>query len=214
MTIPQTPVFDGISAEECRRIYECFGVQERCFKPEELIYDFDSGRRTIGVLATGSAIVERVDQRGDRTILEHLQPGGVFGEMLMFRNVLGDSVDVTCEKPCCVWFFPEEKLENRCEKNCGHHNRMIENMFHLIAEKATALSERVEVLSRRSIREKLLRYFQLQAAKGHGPSFQLPFSLSALADYISADRSAMMRELKKMREEMLVTISGRQVTLR
>ena len=76
MTIPQTPVFDGISAEECRRIYECFGVQERCFKPEELIYDFDSGRRTIGVLATGSAIVERVDQRGDRTILEHLQPGG------------------------------------------------------------------------------------------------------------------------------------------
>ena len=86
--------------------------------PSRLYYDFDSGRRTIGVLATGSAIVERVDQRGDRTILEHLQPGGVFGEMLMFRNVLGDSVDVTCEKPCCVWFFPEEKLENRCEKNC------------------------------------------------------------------------------------------------
>ena len=147
MTIPQTPVFDGISPEECRRIYECFGVQERCFKPEELVYDFDSGRRTIGVLATGSAIVERVDQRGDRTILEHLQPGGVFGEMLMFRNVLGDSVDVTCEKPCCVWFFPEEKLENRCEKNCGHHNRMIENMFHLISEKASALSERVRCLA-------------------------------------------------------------------
>ena len=212
MTIPQTPVFEGITAEECRRIYECFGVQEKRFRPEELIYDFDSGRHTIGVLATGSAIVERVDQRGDRTILEHLQPGGVFGEMLMFRNVLGDSVCVSCEKPCCVWFFPQEKLENRCEKNCGHHNRMIENMFHLISEKATALSERVEVLSRRSIREKLLCYFSLQQAK-NGGSFTLPFSLSALADYISTDRSAMMRELKKMREEMLVTITGRQVTL-
>ena len=41
----------------------------------------------------------------------------------------------------------------------------------------------------------------------------MPFSLSALADYISTDRSAMMRELKKMREEMLVTITGRHVTL-
>ena len=214
MTIPQTPVFEGITAEECRRIYECFGVQEKRFQPEELIYDFDSGRHTIGVLATGSAIVERVDQRGDRTILEHLQPGGVFGEMLMFRNVLGDSVCVSCEKPCCVWFFPQEKLENRCEKNCGHHNRMIENMFHLISEKATALSERVEVLSRRSIREKLLRYFELQAAKNAGGTFSLPFSLSALADYISTDRSAMMRELKKMRQEMLVTVSGRRITLR
>lgn len=86
MTIPQTPVFDGISPEECRRIYECFGVQERCFKPEELVYDFDSGRRTIGVLATGSAIVERVDQRGDRTILEYLQPGGVFGRCSCFAT--------------------------------------------------------------------------------------------------------------------------------
>ena len=212
MTIPQTPVFDGISVEECRRIYDCFGVQERCFKPEELIYDFDTGRHTIGVLATGSAIVERMDRRGDRTILEHLGPGGVFGEMLMFQNVLGDSVCVSCEKTCCVWFFPEEKLERRCEKNCGHHNRMIENMFRLIRDKATALSERVGVLSRRSIREKLLCYFSLQQAKCGG-SFTLPFSLSALADYISTDRSAMMRELKKLRQSGRVRIEGRKVTI-
>ena len=211
MTIPQTPVFDGISVEECRRIYDCFGVQERCFKPEELIYDFDTGRHTIGVLATGSAIVERMDRRGDRTILEHLEPGGVFGEMLMFQNVLGDSVCVSCEKTCCGWFFPEEKLERRCENNCGHHNRMIENMFRLIRDKATALSERVEVLSRRSIREKLLCYFSLQQAKCGG-SFTLPFSLSALADYISTDRSAMMRELKKLRQSGRVRIEGRKVT--
>ena len=161
---------------------------------------------------SGSAIVERVDRRGDRTILEHLLPGGVFGEMLMFQNVLGDSIDVSCEKSCSVWFFPQEKLENRCEKNCGHHNRMIENMFHLIAEKATALSERVEVLSRRSIRDKLLCYFSLQQAK-NGGSFTLPFSLSALADYISTDRSAMMRELKKLREGGVVQIEGRKVTI-
>ena len=135
MTIPQTPVFEGITAEECRRIYECFGVRERRFKPEEQIYDFGSGGHSVGILVSGSAIVERVDRRGDRTILEHLLPGGVFGEMLMFQNVLGDSIDVSCEKSCSVWFFPQEKLENRCEKNCGHHNRMIENMF---LEKAAA----------------------------------------------------------------------------
>ena len=130
----------------------------------------------------------------------------------MFQNVLGDSVCVSCEKTCCVWFFPEEKLERRCEKNCGHHNRMIENMFRLIRDKATALSERVEVLSRRSIREKLLCYFSLQQAKCGG-SFTLPFSLSALADYISTDRSAMMRELKKLRQSGRVRIEGRKVTI-
>ena len=213
MTIPQTPVFDGISEEECRRIYECFGVQERRFQPEELIYDFDTGRRTVGVLATGSAILERVDQRGDRTILEHLQPGGVFGEMLMFENVAGDSITVVAERPCRVWFMAADQVTKRCENACDHHSRMVENMFHLVADKATALSERVEVLSRRSIRDKLLCYFSLLAAKTGGNGVTLPFSLSALADYISADRSAMMRELKKMRDEHLLSVQGRAVTL-
>ena len=71
----------------------------------------------------------------------------------------------------------------------------------------------MEVLSRRSIRDKLLCYFSLLAARSGGSDFSLPFSLSALADYISADRSAMMRELKKMREEDLLSVHGRDVTL-
>ena len=69
------------------------------------------------------------------------------------------------------------------------------------------------MLSRRSIRDKLMCYFSLMAAKNRSGEFLLPFSLSALADYISTDRSAMMRELKKMRQEELVDVHGRKVLL-
>ena len=130
----------------------------------------------------------------------------------MFENVAGDSITVVAEEPCRVWLMAEEQVTKRCEKACAHHTRVVENMFQLVAEKATSLYERVEVLSRRSIRDKLLCYFSLLAAKSGG-EFLLPFSLSALADYISTDRSAMMRELKKMRDERLVDITGRKVLL-
>ena len=124
-----------------------------------------------------------------------------------------DSITVIAEEPCRVWFMQDEHMTRRCERACAHHSRLVENMFHIMTEKAAALSERVEVLSRRSIREKLLCYFGLPAGQRQRQSFQLPFSLSALADYISADRSAMMRELKKMKDERLVEVAGRQVTL-
>ena len=168
----------------------------------------------LGVLTDGAAVIERVDGKGERTILEHLEPGGVFGEMMMFRSAVDNSVVVRCAAPCCVSFLRSEAVLRRCEHACACHSRLVENLFRLVTDKATSLSERVEVLSRRSIREKLLRYFELQAAKNAGGTFSLPFSLSALADYISTDRSAMMRELKKMRQEMLVTVSGRRITLR
>ncbi len=209
----RSPLFEGISAESRAAMKICFGVREQRFRTDEVIYDFSAHRDLIGVLAEGSAVVERIDRQGSRTILEHLETGGVFGEMLMFENVAGDSITVVAERPCRVCFMAASHVTRRCENACDHHSRMVENMFRLVADKATALSERVEVLSRRSIREKLLCYFSLLAAKAGGSGFSLPFSLSALADYISADRSAMMRELKKMREENLVTVQGRTVTL-
>ncbi len=215
MTVEQSrsPLFEGISPESRAAMKACFDVREQRFRADEVIYDFDAHRDIIGILAEGSAVVERIDRHGGRTILEHLEAGGVFGEMLMFENVAGDSITVVAERPCRVWFMAASQVTKRCENACAHHSRMVENMFRLVADKATALSERVEVLSRRSIREKLLCYFGLLAGQRQKPSFQLPFSLSALADYISADRSAMMRELKKMREEDLLSVHGRDVTL-
>ena len=209
----RSPLLEGVSPQEYQTMHACLGVYEQSFRPDDVIYDFGDGRRMLGIVSQGSAVVERIDREGGRAILEHLGPGGVFGEMMMFKAAGDDSVVVRAAAPTRVSFLRSEAVMRRCEHACACHSRMVENLFRLVTEKATSLSERVEVLSRRSIREKLLRYFQLQAAKGHGPSFQLPFSLSALADYISADRSAMMRELKQMREEILVTITGRQVTL-
>ena len=105
-------------------------------------------------------------------------------------------------------------LMKRCERACAHHSKLVENMFQLVTEHTRRLSRRVEVLSRRSIREKLQCYFRLCRLEAGADDFTLPFTLSALADYISTDRSAMMRELKKMRDEGLVQISGRSVTWR
>ena len=192
MQTVHAPLFSGITDEQQQRMLVCFGVREESFLPEDIIYDFNDHRNIIGLVISGSARVERVDERGVRTILEHLERESVFGEMLMFDNIAGDSLTVVCEK------------------DCAHHSQMIQNMFRLVAEKASALSERVEVLSRRSIRDKLLCYFAIQAGRCGG-CFTMPFSLSMLADYISADRSAMMRELKKMREAGLVEVHGRQV---
>ena len=120
---------------------------------------------------------------------------------------------MVAETACRVWFMAADQVTKRCEKACAHHTQVVENMFQLVAEKATSLYERVEVLSRRSIRDKLMCYFSLMAAKNRSGEFLLPFSLSALADYISTDRSAMMRELKKMRQEELVDVHGRKVLL-
>ena len=207
-------VFHGITNNEVDAMIHCFCMRRARYESGQTICTYGEGGGEVGVLLRGQAELVRYDYAGTRTILERVDTGGVFGEALAFTPELGDCVEVVSSAESEALFMDYGHLMKRCEKACAHHSRQVENMFQLVADQARRLSRRVEVLSRRSIREKLQCYFRICRLEAGTDTFPLPFTLSALADYISTDRSAMMRELKKMREAGLVSMEGRYVTWR
>ena len=210
----QSPLFDQISYDEYRQMLTCFQAVQRSFRPDELIYDFSDPRRdAVGIVERGEAALIRIDEDGVSAVMEELGEGGVFGRTLAFAGAGRDSLQVICRTPCDVLFIDYAHILKRCENACTHHSLLVQNMLKLMNEKAQGLSRRVDVLSRRSIRDKLLCYFRQLSDQTGSESFTLPFSLSTLADYIAADRSAMMRELKRLRTDGLIRSDGRQITL-
>lgn len=213
MQAVRSQLFEGITNEECERMFQCFGAREACYEAGALICEFDGTQRAVGVLLSGSADLVRLDENGDRTILERMEEGGVFGEVFAFSGVGGDSLCLECRQSCRVLYLNYDQITKRCENACMHHSLLVQNLFRLLSTKTLHLSERVEVLSRRTIRDKLLCCFEQLSRREKANTFTLPFSLSALAEYISADRSAMMRELKKLREEGVVQTENRKITI-
>ena len=212
--LERSPLFQGIQYEEYLRMLTCFQAVQKTFRADDLIYDFSAPKNdAVGIIERGNAALIRIDEDGVSTVMEELGPGGVFGKTLAFSGSGHDSLEVICRTPCDVVFIDYPHILKRCENACLHHSLLVQNMLRLMSEKAQGLSARVDVLSRRSIREKLLCYFRLMAEKGTGDSFTLPFSLSTLADYIATDRSAMMRELKRLKEEEMIASDGRKFTL-
>jgi len=207
-------LFYDITDQEVEAMIQCFRMRRCRFHPGQIICTYGESAGEVGVLVSGEAELVRLDYAGNRTILERLETGGVFGESLAFTPTLGDCVEVVSAAGSEVLFMEYSHIMKRCENACAHHSKLVQNMFRLVAEQTRRLSQRVEVLSRRSIRDKLMCWFQLRRLAAGADSFTLPFTLSALADYISADRSAMMRELRRMKEEGLVEMDGRRVTLR
>ena len=86
-------------------------------------------------------------------------------------------------------------------------------MPELILSKVTDLNMCVELLTKRSTRDKLLGYFSLLSTRTLSKTFSLPFSLTDLADYLSVDRSAMMREMKLLKDDNLIEKNGNKITL-
>ena len=204
------PIFHDINEGSLTRMMACFRVRQSVYEPGAVVREYDGNRREVGIVTEGAADLVRIDYGGTRTILEHLEVGSIFGEVLAFTVQTGDSISVVTDSGCRVMYMDYDHIMKRCENACQHHSQLVQNLFSLVTDQMQQMGQRVEVLSRRSIREKLLCYFSIQARDG---AFTLPFTLSALADYIGSDRSAMMRELRKLRQEGLVQVEGRRVTL-
>ena len=210
---PVLHLFQGIQPDEIARMMVCFQAVEKRYLPGEYICSYGENNTQIGIVMEGSVQILRTHEDGRQTILEHLEPGGVFGEALSFISQAACTLQVYSMEKTKIMYIEYAHLIKHCTNACSFHSLMVNNALQMISQKAVQLSERLEVRSQRTTREKLMCYFAIQAAHNHSASFTLPFSLSTLADYLSVDRSAMMREIKKMKDEKLIQTDRQKIVL-
>ena len=209
----QKNLFKDISMEEYKSLLTCLDGRTRQFRAGDIICDYDKGFDDIGIIGKGTASVVRYEYNGARTILERLGPQDIFGHLLSYEGSEHAGISVVCDSPCDILFIHYATIGSPCTRSCAHHHQLTQNLLDLISERALNLSRRVEVLSQRTIREKLMCYFLQLAAQAKSSSFRLPFTMVDLADYLSIDRSAMTRELGRMKKEHLIEIDKRRVRL-
>ncbi len=212
MDLLQCPLFAGVTKEAASRLLSCFQAEQQDFAPGEVILRYDGTASRIGILTSGSAALSRVRADGSVAISQLLEESDLFGEIFSFSPSL-DITEVRAEEACSVVFIDKHHITHPCCSTCAGHLQVIQNLFVLLSRKVVQLDEKVELLSKRTTREKLLCFFAKQAAKENSAVFHMPFAFTTLAEYLSVDRSAMMRELKKMREEGFIRVEGRTVTL-
>ena len=188
----------------------CHRVQIKSFSKNEVITSYIKKRNQFCILMNGNADLVRYDLNGNRTIVEHFSKNDVFGEVF-YTITTNNELLVEAREKCEVLFYGYNR--HKCRNNCKFHQRLSENLPELILSKVTDLNMRIELLTKRSTRDKLIGYFTMLSTRSLSKSFSLPFSLTDLADYLSVDRSAMMRELKLLKEEGFIEKNGNKITL-
>ena len=141
------------------------------------------------------------DIDGNRMIMANVTAGGTFGESLCFLHTAESPVYIVAtEEAKVLWLRPDELFTaGDDELSAKLRNRFTA----MIAERALSMNTRIQILSKLSIREKLIALFSSYSSAG-ADSFEVPFNREDMAAYIGADRSAMSRELSKMKAEGII----------
>ena len=181
-------------------ITNCSRVQIKEFAKGETITTYIEKRNQLCILVSGEAELIRYDFYGHKTIIGHFGAYDTFGEVFYPANT-NNELFVEAKKHCKVLFYIYDNINDKCKKNCNFHKDLTNTLSNMFLDKIVDLNMRVELLSKRNIRDKLISYFNLLSYKTMSKSITIPFSYTDLADYLSIDRSAMMRDLKALTDQ-------------
>jgi len=201
-TTKNTPLFRGISFADFERMLTCLSAKTATFPKDAVILLTGDTVTHVGLILSGGVKIIKEDAEGRITILTELGVSEMFGEVFACAGVDRSPVTIQAAETSEILFINYKRIITSCTAACPFHAMLIENMLQLVAMKTLMLNQKIEILSKRTTREKLLAFFDMQ--RGMAEKFAIPYNREEMADYLCVDRSAMSKELGRMRDEGLI----------
>ncbi len=203
-------LFNKISVKEQKRLLKLLETSILSYPKNTAILSV-SNDNVIGVVLEGKAQIIRTDYNGNRTIIEELEEESVFGTTI--SSLSSDECEIITKENTKVLIIDYDLIIKKENTNYAYYNQFIKNLLNITTEIIEEKNDRIEILTKKSIRDKLLEYFNIYSKKHGSKIIYLPFSFTDLSDYLAVDRSAMSRELKNLKEEGFIETKDRKITL-
>jgi CRP-like cAMP-binding protein len=201
-TVKNNPLWSGIGQNDFENVLNCLSAKINVYKKDEVILFSGGAVNFVGLVLAGSVQIIKEDINGNITILTELGVSEFFGETFACAEITQSPVTIVAAQNAEILKIDYKKIITSCSSACVFHAKLIENMLQIIARKNLMLNRKLEILSKRTTREKLLAFLETQGGKSK--KFTIPYNREELAQYLCVERSAMSNELGKMRDDGLI----------
>lgn len=180
------------------------------FKKDMTIMSNLKNTNEVGIIIDGETSLLRIDYNGNRTIVTNYIKGDIFGGK--FSDYLSEEHSIISRTNCDILFVEYDAFIDSLNNN-PWSKTLTNNIVNILIKENFKDNQRIEILTKRSIREKLLHYFHTLEQEYARNTFNIPFTMTNLSEYLAVDRSAMQREIKNLKDEGIIDIKGKTVTI-
>lgn len=203
--------FADLSRVQQSKLFKLLGTHIYKFKKNEEILPTIKNENIVCIILEGSAQIIYIEYNGNEIIMENLCKDSVFGSNISLTS--SESCQIIAKEDTEIMVLDYNNIFNIKNIKYSYFNIFLRNLFNIVNIKFKETNERLRILEKKQIREKLLEFFDIEYKKTHSKTIVLRFSLKTLADYLAVNRSSMFRELKHLKEERFIEIKGKKIQL-
>ncbi len=204
VVLKENVLFDGFSESEIGRLLFDIGAVDTKYRQKKTLIKEGGENPFVFVLLEGSGYGIRYDIDGNPQMYTKLMPGAVIGDVLAVSGQNLSPVTVQVEGGSHVLRFEYARVLKGSAETTGLRMRLMANLSFEIAQKFFELHRQADCLTRPSIREKILTFLENEASRQKSNIFAIPMDREKMAVYLNTDRSALSRELSKLKKEGII----------
>lgn len=206
-----TNLFENINEQNIRKIKRFLRATTTTYPKGVNILSNVNQDDFIAIVDLGSIQFESTDYNGNKSIIETITVGGTFGSLTFPIN--NEEVSCITKEVTQITYIEYDSITNDEISKTDSYIIFIKNLIKMLSDQVSEKNNRIEILTKKTTRDKLLEYFKQQASEKGIKTFSIPMSFTELANYLSVDRSAMTREISYLRDDGFIKTNGRKITL-
>lgn len=194
-------LFKGLNETEIEKALDLFSSVKRKYSKGEMIASAGTRLEKFGLVLSGTVQVSFIDIDGNSVIMASVTKGDTFGESLCWLNIAEIPVTITAFTDVEVLLLSPQSLSASTDTlACELRNRFVS----MLATKALAMNDRIQILSKPTVRQKIITFLSQYSNRSQSKTFSVPFDRETLALYLGVNRSALSRELSAMQKEGII----------
>ncbi len=208
-----TNLFQNISDKNLLKLKKILKTHSMKYPKNINIFSNVNQEDFIALIDEGSIQFIYTDYEGNKTIIEELTKGEIFGTLT--SSIKSESVTCIAKEETQITYIEYNQITKDEMIKSDYYIVFVKNLIRLLTEQLNTRNIRIELLTKRTTRDKLLSYFQYMVKKTNdgSKSFKLPITYTELSSYLAVDRSAMTREIKYLKEDGFIEIIGKKIIL-
>jgi len=202
-------LFNGFTLQELKIILEPDSCIIGRYKKNSVIMQQYDKCNSIGFIIEGELSIEQLSLSSDTIKIRTFKSGDCFGEALLFSPKPFYPYTLITLTDTVILYIPFSQVESMLKKSFAFNTNYISSLSNRIL----MFTNKIQILSQKSVRKKLILYFSKESMRAGSLTFKLRHSKTAIAELIGVARPSVSREIKQMSSDQLLVVKRDIITI-